>query len=108
MYILTSNSRLGTDKNKAISRTLAKLISIEFGYDKEWAMNGSTIPPIPKTLQNTRSPVGIFTQFFQNVHNITSQSVGVMLTLVPGNYKSLICLKNKGHIWWIYYLNDSL
>ena len=40
LYILTNNSRPGTDKNKAISRTLAKLISIEFGYDKEWAMNG--------------------------------------------------------------------
>ena len=31
-----------------------------------------------------------------------------MLPLVPGNYKSLICPKNAGHIWWIYYLNDSL
>jgi len=40
LYILTSNSRPGTDKNKTISRALAKLIAIEFGYDEEWIMNG--------------------------------------------------------------------
>lgn len=35
-YILTGNS----GKNKKISRALAKLIAIEFGYDEEWIMNG--------------------------------------------------------------------
>ena len=38
----------------------------------------------------------------------SSKSVCVMLPLVPRNYKSLICPKNSGHIWWLYYLNDSL
>ena len=38
LYILTSNSR--PDKNKTISRALAKLIAIEFGYDEEWIING--------------------------------------------------------------------
>lgn len=36
LYILTGNS----GKNKKISRALAKLIAIEFGYDEEWLMNG--------------------------------------------------------------------
>lgn len=36
LYILTGNS----GKNKKISRALAKLIAIEFGYDEEWIMNG--------------------------------------------------------------------
>ena len=31
-----------------------------------------------------------------------------MLTLLPGNYKSLICPKITVQIWWLYYLNDSL
>ena len=36
LYILTGNS----GKNKKISRALAKLIAIEFGYDEEWIMKG--------------------------------------------------------------------
>ena len=36
LYILTGNS----GKNKKISRALAKLIAVEFGYDEEWIMNG--------------------------------------------------------------------
>lgn len=31
-----------------------------------------------------------------------------MLTLLPRNYKSLICPKNAAHIWWYYYLNDRI
>ncbi|MBP3313921.1 MAG: helix-turn-helix transcriptional regulator, partial [Oscillospiraceae bacterium] len=38
LYVLTGNSR--PDKNKTISRALAKLIAIEFGYDEDWIMNG--------------------------------------------------------------------
>lgn len=40
LYVLTSNSRPGTNKNKTISRALTKLIAIEFGYDEDWIMNG--------------------------------------------------------------------
>lgn len=40
LYILTSNSRPGTNKNKTISPMLAKLIGIEFGYDADWILNG--------------------------------------------------------------------
>ncbi len=40
LYILTGNSRPGTDKNKTISRALAKLIAIEFDYDENWILNG--------------------------------------------------------------------
>lgn len=40
LYILTSNSRPGTNQNKAISPMLARLISIEFGYDAEWVLHG--------------------------------------------------------------------
>mgnify|MGYP002539355716 FL=1 len=36
LYILTGNS----GKNKKISRALAKLIAIEFGYDEEWIIKG--------------------------------------------------------------------
>ena len=36
LYILTGNS----GKNKKISRALAKLIAIEFGYDEEWIVKG--------------------------------------------------------------------
>ena len=36
LYILTGNS----GKNKNISRALAKLISVEFGYDEDWIING--------------------------------------------------------------------
>lgn len=40
LYILTSNSRPGTNKNKTISPMLAKIISMEFGYDAKWVLNG--------------------------------------------------------------------
>ena len=40
LYILTRNSRPGTNKSKTISRALAKLIAVEFGYDEEWILNG--------------------------------------------------------------------
>ena len=39
-YVLTGNSRKGTDKNKTISPRLAKIISMEFGYDENWILNG--------------------------------------------------------------------
>ncbi|MBQ8508416.1 MAG: helix-turn-helix transcriptional regulator [Clostridia bacterium] len=42
LYILTSNSRPGTNRNKTISATLAKLIAVEFGYDADWILNGDT------------------------------------------------------------------
>lgn len=41
LYILTSNSRPGTNQNKTISPMLAKLIGMEFGYDPEWILNGN-------------------------------------------------------------------
>ena len=41
LYILTSNSRPGTDKNKRISHALARLIGLEFGYDTDWILNGN-------------------------------------------------------------------
>ena len=47
-------------------------------------------------------------QTIRNIHSITLLKKCVMLTLLPGNYKSLICPKKWGHIWWLYYLNDSL
>ena len=40
LYILTSNSRPGTNQNKTISSTLARLIALEFGYDADWILNG--------------------------------------------------------------------
>ena len=40
LYILTSNSRPGSKKNKTISATLAKLIAMEFGYDADWILYG--------------------------------------------------------------------
>ena len=40
LYILTSNSRPGTDRNKKKSPMLAKLIGMEFGYDADWILNG--------------------------------------------------------------------
>ena len=42
LYILTSNSRPGTNRNKTISPTLAKLIAVEFGYDSGWILNGES------------------------------------------------------------------
>lgn len=40
IYILTGNSRSGTDQNKEISPMLAKVIAMEFGYDESWILNG--------------------------------------------------------------------
>ena len=40
IYILTGNSRKDTDQNKVISGLLAKIISMEFGYDENWILNG--------------------------------------------------------------------
>ena len=40
LYILTSNSRPGTNQNKTISPMLAKLIGMEFGYNAEWILHG--------------------------------------------------------------------
>ena len=40
IYILTGNSRKDTDQNKVISPMLAKIISMEFGYDENWVLNG--------------------------------------------------------------------
>ena len=40
IYILTGNSRKDTDQNNVISPMLAKIISMEFGYDENWILNG--------------------------------------------------------------------
>ena len=40
IYILTGNSRAGTNQNKEISPMLAKVIAMEFGYDENWILNG--------------------------------------------------------------------
>lgn len=40
IYILTGNSRKDTDQNKVISPMLDKIISMEFGYDENWILNG--------------------------------------------------------------------
>ena len=40
IYILTGNSRKDTYQNKVISPMLAKVISMEFGYDENWILNG--------------------------------------------------------------------
>ena len=40
IYILTGNSRKDTDQNKVISPMLAKVISMEFGYDENCILNG--------------------------------------------------------------------
>lgn len=40
LYVLTGNSRSDSNKNKTISRALAKLIAVEFGYDENWILNG--------------------------------------------------------------------
>ena len=41
LYILTGNSRIGTNKNKTISPSLAKLIALEFGYDADWILEAN-------------------------------------------------------------------
>ena len=40
VYILTGESRQGTDKNKKISPALAKLIAREFGCEEVWLLSG--------------------------------------------------------------------
>ena len=40
IYILTGNSRKDKEQNKVISPMLAKVISMEFGYDENWILNG--------------------------------------------------------------------
>jgi len=40
IYILTGNSRPGTERNKDISPMLAKVIAMEFGYDENWVLKG--------------------------------------------------------------------
>ena len=40
LYVLTGNSRSDSNKNKTISRALAKLIAVEFGYDEDWILKG--------------------------------------------------------------------
>ena len=40
IYILTGNSRAGTNQNKAISPLLSKSIAMEFGYNVDWILNG--------------------------------------------------------------------
>ena len=40
LYVLTGNSRSDSNKNKTISRALAKLIAVELGYDENWILNG--------------------------------------------------------------------
>lgn len=39
IYILTGESRKGTKKNKKISPSLARLISLEFGCDADWLLS---------------------------------------------------------------------
>ena len=41
LYVLTGNSRPNSRKNKTISRSLAKLIAVEFGYDETWILSGT-------------------------------------------------------------------
>jgi len=40
IYILTGNSRPDKKQNKVISPMLAKVISLEFGYDEDWILKG--------------------------------------------------------------------
>ena len=40
LYILTGNSRPGSNLNKTISPTLTKLIAVTFGYREEWILHG--------------------------------------------------------------------
>lgn len=41
LYVLTGNSRQGSNRNKTISPSLAKLIALEFGYDENWILQGN-------------------------------------------------------------------
>ena len=40
LYVLTGHSRPDSDKNKTISPSLAKVISLTFGYREEWILRG--------------------------------------------------------------------
>lgn len=40
IYILTGNSRLEKKETRTLSRALAKLIALEFGYDEQWILSG--------------------------------------------------------------------
>lgn len=40
IYILACNGRKDTNQNKVISPMLARIISMEFGYDENWILNG--------------------------------------------------------------------
>lgn len=40
VYILTGGSREKSGRNKTISLSLAKLITLEFGYDTDWILSG--------------------------------------------------------------------
>ncbi len=40
IYILTGKGRTDKNKNRVISPMLAKIISMEFGYDENWILNG--------------------------------------------------------------------
>ena len=44
LYVLTGQSRADTNKNKHISPSLAKLISLEFGYDEHWILTRENAP----------------------------------------------------------------
>ena len=44
LYVLTGQSRADTNKNKHISPSLAKLISLEFGCDEHWILTGENAP----------------------------------------------------------------
>ena len=40
IYILTGKGRPDKNQNRGISPMLAKVISMEFGYDENWVLNG--------------------------------------------------------------------
>lgn len=40
IYILTGNSRPEKKETRTLSRMLAKLIALEFGYDEQWILSG--------------------------------------------------------------------
>jgi len=74
VYILTGNSRSGSGQNKQISRALAKLIAIEFGYDPQWVLYGEKIPDKMNGYQI--SVVSVFERFFSAAEVIGTFSVG--------------------------------
>lgn len=42
IYILTGSCRRKANHEPMLSRTLANLIALEFGYDVEWIMSGNS------------------------------------------------------------------